>query len=624
MTKKTTTAPETADPSILLRELGGKPLHRTMAIDHSTLNVEARTVEVAVSSEFPVRRYFGMEILDHSPEAVDLGRLKAAAPLLDMHDRWTQIGVVEDAWLDDDRKLRARVRYSKNPHAEEVWQDVVDKIRQNISVGYDPKAMRLERTEGDLKFYRVISWEPYEVSNVSIPADPTVGVDRSLPEPVQTNQPVQGNEMPPEIITGTPADAAAIEAAANQRSADIYSLCQRHNAMGMLGEALSGGLSVDQVRAKILDGINPVPTSQAPESSTRNGELPRFVDVSARGLGLSKKEQESYSLLRALNAAADNDWKDAGLEREVSIAIADASGKPARGIYVPHDLVAARAYRDGMTATAGAGAELIATDLRTDLFVDMVRNRAVMGALGARIVGGLRGDVDIPKKVAGANFYWVAENEAPPLSKMDLTTLLLKPKTIAGAIPVSRRLRKQSSMSVEQLIVSDLVNGIAIAIDLAMLYGTGQDNQPLGLFNQLGIPALTYGAGGITFGDLIDMETKVATFNADSGALKYLTSVQERGYAKKTKEDPDGADSTKIWVNNEVNGCPALASNQVKQGVWAFGDWSQAMIGMWGALDLKPDPYAMAGSDGLVVRVFQDVDAGFRNLSSFSVNKKAA
>lgn len=623
MTKTTKTEPETADPSILLRELGGKPLHRSMAVDHSTIDIEARTFEVAVSSEYPVRRWFGMEILDHSPKSVDLTRLKLAAPFLDMHDRWTQIGVVEDAWLDDDRKLRALIRLSKNAYAEEVWQDIVDKIRQNISVGYDPQEMVLERTEGDLKFYRVTRWEPYEVSSVSIPADPTVGVDRSLPEHPQPTPPVQGNEMSQVNTNGSP-DAAAIEAAASQRAADIFALCQRHNAMGMLGEALSGSLSVDQVRAKILDGINPLPTSPAPESSTRNGELPRFIDVSARGLGLSKKEQESYSLLRALNAAADGDWKSAGLEREVSIAIADASGKPARGIYVPHDLVAARAYRDGMTATQGAGAELIATDLRTDLFVDMVRNRAVMGALGARIVGGLRGDVDIPKKVAGANFYWVAENEAPALSKMDLTTLLLKPKTIAGAIPVSRRLRKQSSMSVEQLIVSDLVNGIAIAIDLAMLYGTGQDNQPLGLFNQLGIPALTYAAGGITFGDLVDMETKVATFNADSGALKYLTGTQERGYAKKTKEDPDGADSTKIWVNNEVNGCPALASNQVKQGTWAFGDWSQAMIGMWGALDLKPDPYAMAGSDGLVVRVFQDVDAGFRNLSSFSVSKKTA
>lgn len=621
MTMKT--KPETADPSILLRELGGKPLHRSMAVDHSTLDIEARTVEVAVSSEYPVRRWFGMEILDHSPESVDLGRLNAGAPLLDMHDRWGQIGVVESAWLDNDRKLRALVRFARDADSERIWQQVVDKIRRNISVGYDPQEMTLERTEGDLKFYRVTRWEPYEVSSVSIPADPTVGVDRSLPEPVQPNQPVQGNEMSQVNTNGSP-DAAAIEAAANQRSADIFALCQRHNAMDMIGEALAGGLSVDQVRAKILDKMPAVPTSQAPDTSGRNGELPSFrekIDVTARGLGLSDKERRSYSLLRALNASANGEWKEAGFEREVSIAIADAMGKEARGIYVPHDLLAERA---GMSTAAGAGGELVANDLRVDQFIDMVRNKAVMGLLGARVLGGLQGDVSIPKKVAGANFYWIPENGSVPLSKMDLTNLPLKPKTIAGAIPVSRKLRLQSSMSVEALIISDLINGLAVALDRAMLFGKGVDAEPLGLFEQSGVPGLEYAASGITFDDLVDMETSIATFNGDVGALKYLTSVTQRGYAKKRKEDPDGADSTKIWRNNEVNGYTALATNQVQGDPWAFGDWSQAIVAMWGALDLKPDPYAQADSDGLVVRVFQDADAGYRNLSSFCINKRKA
>lgn len=617
MPPPTNPAPD-ASPEILLRQLEGKPLHRSMLVDLSTLDEEKRTVEVAVSSEYPVRRWFGMEILDHSSASVDLTRLKSGAPFLDMHDRWEQIGVIEDAWLDADKKLRARVRLSRNPYAEEVWTDIKDAIRQNISVGYDPIEMVLERTEGDVKYYRVTRWEPYEVSSVSIPADPTVGVGRSLPEIEQPDTTVRGNLMPPENIAVP--DAASIEAAANQRAADILALCARHNMNDLVMPSITGGLSVDQVRAKILDGINPEATAPGPEVRAK-GDLPQFkIDVSARGLGLSNEEVNKYSLMRALNAAANGDWKDAGFEREVSIAIGDAMGKEARGIYVPHDLLAAR----GMSTAAGKGQELIATDLRSDLFVDMLRNKAVMIALGAKVLSGLQGDVDIPKKVGGANFSWIAENANVSLSDMDLTTLGLKPKTIAGAIPVSRKLRKQSSMSVENMIVQDLINGIAVALDLAMLIGTGQDSQPLGLLNQPGLPGLTYGATGITFGDLVDMETKVATFNADVSAMKYLTSVVQRGYAKKTKEDPDGSDSTKIWRDNQINGYGCMASNQVPADTWVHGDWSQAMIAMWGALDLKPDPYALAGSDGLIVRVFQDCDAGFRNLSSFCVSKKAA
>lgn len=610
----------TTDPSLLLRELQGKPLHRSMAVDLSTLNQEDRTVEIAASSEYPVQRWFGMEILDHSEGAVDLARLNAGAPLLDMHDRWAQIGVVEEAWLDTDRKLRCRVRYSRSQAAEEVWQDVIDAIRVNVSIGYNPLEMTLERTEGDTKFYRITRWEPYEVSSVSIPADPTVGVGRSLPE--ETNITVRGPEMTvATTTTGTP-DAAAILAGERQRAADIKSLCDKHDKGDLLGRAIAEGLSVDQVRALILDGIPPIALGAGPEGQ-RSSDLPSFkVDVSARNLGLTEKEVQEYSLMRALNAAASGDWAKAGFERAVSMAIADASGKEARGIYVPHDLLAARAA--GMSKTAGAGAELVASELRVDQFVDMVRNKAVMGLLGARILGGLQGDVDIPKKVAGANFSWVAENGDAPLSKMDLTTLHLKPKTIAGGIPVSRRLRKQSAMSIEQLIVSELVNGVAVAIDLGMLYGTGANDQPLGLFNQTGIPGISYTASGITFAELVAMETKLASFNADSGALKYLTGTGQRGYAKTAKQDPAGADSRRLWENNEVNGHGAVASNQVNADTWAFGDWSQAVIAMWGALDLKPDPYALAGSDGLVVRVFQDVDAGVRNVSSFCIAKKAA
>jgi len=609
----------TTDPSLLLRELQGKPLHRSMAVDLSTLNQEARTVEIAASSEYPVPRWFGMEILDHSEAAVDLARLNAGAPLLDMHDRWSQIGVVEEAWLDTDRKLRCRVRYSRSQAAEEVWQDVIDSIRVNVSIGYNPLEMTLERTEGDTKFYRVTRWEPYEVSSVSIPADPTVGVGRSLPE--ETNITVRGPEMTVATTThGTP-DAAAILAGERQRAADIKTLCDKHDKADLLGRAIAEGLSVDQVRALILDGIAPAPLGAGPDGK-RSSDLPGFVkDVSARGLGVSDKEGQRYSLIRAIEAAASNDWSKAGLEREISIAVADAMGREARGFFVPHDLLAARA---GMSYAPGVGAELVDTELRVDQFIDLVRNKTVVASLGARVMAGLQGDVDIPKKIGGANFQWLAEGQNVDLSKMDLSTVGLRLKTIAGGIPVTRKLRQQSSMSVDRLVIDELIGGVAVAMDLGLLTGTGQNNTPLGVFSQTGIPGISYAASGITFEDLVDMETKIATFNADVGALQYLTSIGQRGYAKKRKEDPAGSSSDRLWRGNEVNGHKAMASNQVPANAWAFGDWSQIIIGLWGALDLKPDAAALAGSDGLVIRVFQDCDTVNRNTSSFCIARPSA
>ncbi|MEN1515209.1 phage major capsid protein, partial [Pseudomonas aeruginosa] len=161
------------------------------------------------------------------------------------------------------------------------------------------------------------------------------------------------------------------------------------------------------------------------------------------------------------------------------------------------------------------------------------------------------------------------------------------------------------------------------AIDLAMLTGTGADNMPLGLLNAAGIPALSYLATGIDFDAVVEMETKASTFNVEGDSLAYLTSPVQRGAAKR-KQVFDGT-GERVWTrDNEVNGYKATASNQVPADTWVYGDFSQIICGMWGVLDLKPDPYALAGSDGLMLRVFQDVDAAIRRTESFVIAKKAA
>ena len=617
--------PTSSAPLPVIRQIEGQQLQRSLAVDIGTLDTEQRTVEVAVSSEYPVRRWFGMEVLDHSPDSIDLTRLHAGAPLLDQH--WRQIGVVEKAWLDGDRKLRALVRFSRGQYAEEIWQDVADGIRRNISCGYLVHEMVLERSENGLDHYRVTRWEPYEVSSVSVPADPTVGVGRSndattntitirgiaMPKPNEPQDDGQTREQP--AVT---TDPVLLE---RQRIADINILGERYNQRDLAASAVSSGQSLDQFRAVLLERALPgQPKPLAPRTPKDNErDLPGFVrDVSAAGLGMTEKEMDRFSLMRAMNAYAEKDWSKAGLEREVSLALADTLKKEARGFFVPHDLL----VRGMSKGEAGKGGELVATELRVDQFIDILRNKTMMAKLGMRMLGGLVGDLDLPKKVNGSNFYWLGEGDNVPPSDFDLTTIALSPKTIAGAIPVTRKLRKQAAKSVEALIISDLVEGLGVAIDLAMLRGTGADNQPLGLLNQVGLPSVTYPIGGIDWDSVVEMETKAATFNVEGSGLAYLTSPVQRGAAKKTQVFANTGE--RIWQGGEVNGYAAHATNQMPANDWLYGDFSQLVCGLWGVLDLKPDPYALAGSDGLMLRVFQDVDAAVRRKEAFCVGKKAA
>lgn len=624
---KPTTPTTSSAPLPVLRTLQSAPVTRALGVDLSTLDREARTVEIAVSSEYPVRQWFGMEVLDHTDAAIDLERMRSGAPVLIQHERhsaWSQVGVVEKVWLAGDRKLRALIRFSKGDEGERIFVDIADGIRQNVSVGYIPLEMVLERSEGGVDHYRVTRWQPFEVSVVSVPADPTVGVGRSQAETTHTVI-VRGSTMPKENTPADPSINAADPIVAERaRVADLIALGDRFGQRALANDAIAGGLTGDQLLRTLMDQQVPAkPTVPAvPKAGER--DLPGFTkDVSARALGMSEKEIGEYSLIRALNAHAEKDWSKAGLEREVNIALGDTLKKEARGFYVPHDLLMA-GYRAGMSkGEVGKGGELVATELRISEFVDILRNKAVMSRLGMRLLGGLVGDLDLPKKVNGANFYWLGEGENVKESDFDLSTVPLSPKTIGGAIPVTRKLRKQASKSIEALIISDLIDGLGVAIDLAMLRGTGTDNMPLGLLNAPGIPAVPYKAGGIDFDALVEMETKAATFNVEGDSLAYLTSPTQRGAAKR-KQVFDGT-GERVWTrDNEVNGYKATASNQMPADTWIYGDFSQIVCGLWGVLDLKPDPYALAGSDGLMLRVFQDVDAAIRRTESFVIGTKAA
>ena len=141
--------------------------YRTFLLDRQKIDEDNRTVQLAFSSEEPVQRSFGTEVLSHGGESVRLGRLNNKAPLLINHQQEPVIGVVERATIDSDKVGRAIVRFGRSATAEEIFQDVKDGIRNQVSVGYRIHKMEKDNDSNDALF-RAVDWEPYEVSMVSI------------------------------------------------------------------------------------------------------------------------------------------------------------------------------------------------------------------------------------------------------------------------------------------------------------------------------------------------------------------------------------------------------------------------------------------------------------------------
>ena len=151
-----------------------KPYFRFLSIEDEEIKDDILTM--SVSSEYPVKRGFGEEILEHTPEAIDLKRFNDNAPILWSHNVSEQVGVIERAYLVD-KKLKVDMRFGNSAKAKEIEADVRQKIIRNVSIGYAVHEME----ERDGQFYAT-RWEPLEASFVSVASDPNVGVQRSQPQ----------------------------------------------------------------------------------------------------------------------------------------------------------------------------------------------------------------------------------------------------------------------------------------------------------------------------------------------------------------------------------------------------------------------------------------------------------
>jgi hypothetical protein len=164
-------------------------LERSLPMEFRAVEGEDRVVELSFSSEIIVERWWGAEILDHSDGCVDLSRLSEMGCVLFNHKRDIVIAKVEKAWIENNRG-KAKIRFDEDEESDKIYQKVKSGTLRGVSTGYIvnnwesvlPGKKSLDgRFKGPCEIAK--RWMPYEISIVSVPADASVGVGRSM-EPV--------------------------------------------------------------------------------------------------------------------------------------------------------------------------------------------------------------------------------------------------------------------------------------------------------------------------------------------------------------------------------------------------------------------------------------------------------
>lgn len=600
---------------------------REGSFDRASVEKESRTVELSFSSEAPVERWFGMEILSHAPGAMNMERLSSGrANLLVNHNPNDWVGVIESARIDSADKMgRSKVRFSKSARANEVFQDVEDDILKSVSFMYSRDEMKLTKQGKDSPDeYTVTRWTPFEVSLVTIPADMNVGVGRAAESPeaeVATKQPATADlgvrTMEKIETTGAPAEKqmSAVEAE-QERKLAIGNLCKTFKIDSRIEASwIEQGMSLNFVASEIVKV---------------GEERAKTKPVEASTLGLTSKETVKYSLFRAIRAMryggqTPQFLQEAAFEIECSRAVARQLGRPlTQNILIPGEVLqrplGEAAVRAMATTPGSKGGYMV--NVTNMGFIDILRNRSVAMNMGARILGGLQGNVTFARQTGKPTVTWQGgEGTSIAAADQALGQLSMTPKTCIAITDVSEQLLAQASPSAESFIMADLARDVAIdGVDNAVINGTG-GAQPLGIKNTSGV-ATGQDAATFSYAKALAFPVVAGTANAIRGNPGWVTNIA--GASIGMQRQRFTSTDSPIWVGNlmdgELVGFRAMASEQLAAANIIFGSWDEVVIGEWGVLELSTDNGGTRFNQAQVgIRAMWMVDVLLRYPQSFVV-----
>jgi HK97 family phage major capsid protein len=571
---------------------------------------ESRKRALTFSSEYPYERWFGIEILDHKPSSIRMDFITSGrAPLLIGHDQRLVVGVIEKASVDTKQKVgRADTRFGRSALAEEKLQDVDDGILVNTSAGYRVHELVLEKMSDEGDTYRVTDWEPLEVSLVGIPADPTVGVGRSVvtetPEPDATAlteavkqgfatvtdviaQTASGAEVP-EVRISITAAAAAIpkestvdkdDKAAAGASADTKltaSQVEKERRLAIANLCKANKIDSRLEHQWIQDGVRFEDTRDASGALLEKGIGTLILDVMeergkarpaiASELGLTRKETESFSLFRVIRYLKDKAdpaiRNAAAFELDCSKNLAQKLGRAGTSnVLIPAEVLtrsmSPEVMQRAMSVVPGAaGGYLVNT---TNMgFIDILRNRSVARAMGARVLSGLEGNVTFGRQTGKPAVTWQGgEGVSTTAADQTLGQLSMTPKTAIVITDVSEQLLRQSNPSAEQFVMADLAADIAIdGVDASSINGTG-GAQPLGIKNTTGITT-GQDASTITYAKLGAFVTVPGALNAIRGNPGFVTNITGASVLAQ-RQRFSGTTRRSGWATGSTARCSASA-----------------------------------------------------------------
>ncbi|MGP6488938.1 phage major capsid protein [Duffyella gerundensis] len=609
----------------------------------NAINVENRTVEIAFASETPVKRDFGEglgvlnEILRCTSESVNLSRLLNGAPLLVEHDFTKQVGVVLDARVDSDGVCRATVKLSTIPDAETIFTMIKEGIRTKISVGYNIESYHIEGNN-----LIVDSWNPYELSSVSVPADDQVGVSRSLNtneiqlsegEQMELENQPEKNEEITEVETSNEEVPAVEERAVENDESESQEGAEEES--DATDEVLERAANLINSFERVQEELNKVVENERKREmeSTRVRELNAIAELfnvdssEAIKSGVSVEQFKQEVQTRSLNKEKNLINKDVkmkknligelirGINEDKFDAVKAELERGQRGFKMDF----ARALGDATDTSTAPGT--IKT-VYADSYIAALLANSVLGQLNPTIYSGLgyKGVLSIPRlsgltPAAPGNFKFYEEGDAVEDSIASFDSIKLTPKMFAGSIPVTKQLMLSSDTAanfVQDALIKYAANGLEMQIFSKLQAAAPvQQSATAGTLTEADVQKAIEALGTAN----VDVSACVAVMHPSTLAKLRQTAVLGNTAAVSMVE----GHRYEMWLNDEVR---VIESTFVSVDSVLIGDFRNLIIANWTeGQEIDVDTTTHRAAQITVFRSFQFLDTAIANEEGF-VNLK--
>jgi HK97 family phage major capsid protein len=399
------------------------------------------------------------------------------------------------------------------------------------------------------------------------------------------------------------------------------------------------------IREQISELDKRIADAQFIEEEQRSAAQTQAVanfNIGKRSKGGEQEEinrlRQNFSIRKAILATIEGRNEDGETGEVMQIAAKEVNdlnlGVSARSVYIPLMIMGNPRHEQRTTLTVGTAAT--AGNLvfpQNPELVGYLYPKTVLTQMGVRYITGLQGDFPIVRKNAAGAATWEGEVDSGAEQNPTYEKVTMQPKRLGGFEPYGIQLLRQSSFDVELEVRNDIMMSLGQGLETAAINGSGSNNQPTGLLNYGSIPTVLIDTDGgpITWPKAVEMETKVATNNADLGTMSYLTTPGVVGSAKTISKDT-GSGQFIMSDNNQMNGYQVfrstlVPSNLVKGNSGAvchaaiFGQWADLYIAQWGGVELVIDPYSRKKEAIVEIAANGFYDINLKHKESFSVIK---